>query len=310
MQQLAEVRVVAGQGFVAVGERGGGADLDAVVEHLDAFHLFDMSDVDHHRQLAVELGDFQGQVGTAGQQASLWVGAVDVGEISNGQRQQAALVAAVQLGGFARGDGLELGDGRGFGGVELVRLLLAAGLLGGIEDRPVAGAATQVAGQRLMGFGLALLGISAAGVLLQGEQRHDEAGGAETALRAVAVDHGLLHAVQLAAVLEVVDADELLAVQRGNESQAGVEGAIADALGAFRADQLADHHGAGAAVAGGAALLGAGFAEVLTQVVEHGKVGIEPVFDPQLAIEQEPDQGMPPGCFCFWNGVGGESRKS
>ncbi|MCY1454141.1 hypothetical protein D9M71_711830 [compost metagenome] len=66
MQQLAEVRVVAGQGFVAVGERGGGADLDAVVEHLDAFHLFDMSDVDHHRQLAVELGDFQRQVGAAG----------------------------------------------------------------------------------------------------------------------------------------------------------------------------------------------------------------------------------------------------
>ncbi|MCY1245163.1 hypothetical protein D9M72_582870 [compost metagenome] len=104
-------------------------------------------------------------------------------------------------------------------------------------------------------------------------------------------------------MLEVVDGDELLAVQRGNEGQAGIEGAVADALGALGADQFADHHGAGAAVTGGAALLGAGLAEVLAQVVEHGEIRVEAVFDSQLAVEQEPDHRA---CLqagsCFWAG--------
>jgi hypothetical protein len=35
----------------------------------------------------------------------------------------------------------------------------------------------------------------------------------------VTVDHGFLHAVQLALMLEVFDADQLFAVQRGDERQ-------------------------------------------------------------------------------------------
>ncbi len=68
--------------------------------------------------------------------------------------------------------------------------------LAGIEDRPVAGAAAQVArqvvGQLLPG------GLGAAGlvVLVGRPQRHHEAGRAEAALRAVAVDHRLLDRVQ------------------------------------------------------------------------------------------------------------------
>ncbi|MCY1293266.1 hypothetical protein D9M70_425220 [compost metagenome] len=246
-----------------------------------------MADVDHHRQFAVELGDFQRQVGAAGEQAGLRVGGVEIGEVGDGQRQQAALVAAVQLGGLARGDGFQLGDGLGFGGVELVRLLVAAGLLGGVDDRAVAGAAAEVAGQGFQGVGL----VEAIRLLLQGEHRHDEAGGAEAALRAVAVDHGLLHGVQLALVLEVFDGDQLLAVQGGDEGQAGVQAAVANAF----ADQFADHHGAGTAVAGGAAFFGSGFADVLTQVVQHGDIGIERMLGAQLPIEQKLDQGRPPG---------------
>ncbi|KWV87954.1 hypothetical protein PFLmoz3_02338 [Pseudomonas fluorescens] len=60
-----------------------------------------------------------------------------------------------------------------------------------------------------MGF-LAVGGIA---VLLQGKQRHHETWGTKAALRTVALDHGLLHAVQLALVLEVFDADQLFAVQ-------------------------------------------------------------------------------------------------
>ncbi|MCY1354352.1 hypothetical protein D9M69_407270 [compost metagenome] len=277
MQQLAEVRVFAGQGLVAVGQRSGSADFDVVAVLLDALHVLDVADIDHHRQFAMELSDFQGQVGAAGQQAGLRVGHVEVGQVGDGQRNQAALVAAVQLGGLTRGDGFQLGDGLGFGGVELVRLLLAAGLLGGVDDRAVAGAAAQVAGQGLHGLGL----VVAVAVLLQGEQRHDEAGGAEAALGTVAIHHRLLHGMQLALVLEVFHGDQLLAVQRRHEGQAGVQGAVADAV----AVQLADDHGAGTAIARGAAFFGTGFADMLTQVVEHRDIGIEGMLGAQLPIE-------------------------
>lgn len=158
-----------------------------------------------------------------------------------------------------RCDGLELGDGLRLGGVKLVGLLSAARLPGGIQDRPVAGATAQIASHGLQGLGL----VEVVAVLLQGEHRHHEARGTEAALRAVAVNHGLLDAVQLSLVLQVFDGDELLAVQGGDEGQAGVQGAVADAL----AVQLADHHGAGTAVSGGAAFFGSRLAKVPTQVV-------------------------------------------
>lgn len=209
MQQFAEVRVFARQRFVAVGQGGGSADFDGAVGHLDALHVFDMADVDHHRQFTVELGDFQSQIGATGEQACLRVSSVEIGQVGYGQRYQAALVAAIELGRLARSDGLESGHGVAFEGIELIRLLLAAGLFSGVDDRAVAGAATQVAGQRFQRGAL----VVACGVLLQGEQRHDEARGAEAALRAMAIDHRLLHAVQLALMLEVFDGDQLLAMQ-------------------------------------------------------------------------------------------------
>ncbi|MNF90667.1 hypothetical protein D3C84_732370 [compost metagenome] len=87
--------------------------------------------------------------------------------------------------------------------------------------------------------------------------------------------------MQLALVLEVFDADQLLAVQGRDEGQAGVERAIAHAL----AVQFADHHGAGTAVARGAAFFGAGFADMLAQVLEHGDVGIQGMLGTQLPVE-------------------------
>ena len=209
MQQFAEVRVLGLESRVAVGEGGGGADFQAIIEVFDALELGDVADVDHYRQGAVQLRHFQGQVGAAGQQARLRVGVVEVGQVGNGQGHQATFVAAVELAGFGGRDGLEAGDGLGFLRVELIGLPGATGLLGGREDRPIPGAAAQVAGQGFVG----LVAVGRAAVFLQGEQRHHKARRAEAALRAVAIDHGLLDAVQLALVLEVFDADELLAVQ-------------------------------------------------------------------------------------------------
>ncbi len=105
-------------------------------------------------------------------------------------------------------------------------------------------------------------------------------------MRTVALHHGLLHAVQLALVLEVFDADQLFAVQRRHERQARIEAAIANLLAPCSSRvQLADHHGAGAAIAAGAAFLGAGFAHMLAQVVEHGQVGVQGVLATEFLVE-------------------------
>ncbi|MNH12724.1 hypothetical protein D3C79_722750 [compost metagenome] len=92
--------------------------------------------------------------------------------------------------------------------------------------------------------------------------------------------------MQLALVLEAFDADQLFAVQRGDERQARVEAAVADVLAAVLAlGQLADHHGAGATIAAGAAFLGTGLAQVFTKILEHGQVGVQGMLTAQLLVK-------------------------
>ena len=101
----------------------------------------------------------------------------------------------------------------------------------------------------------------------------------------MAFDHGLLHAVQLALVLEVFDGDQLLAVQGRDKGQARIEAAIANLFGTLLVGlQLAHHHSAGATVAAGAAFLGSGFAQVLTQIVEHSQVRVQGMLATELLV--------------------------
>ena len=97
----------------------------------------------------------------------------------------------------------------------------------------------------------------------------------------MAVDHGLLNAVQLALVLEVFNRDQLFAVQRSNESQAGIEGTVAYAL----PSQLTDYNGTGPTVTRGATFLGSRFTEMLAQVIEHGDVWVEGMLSTQFPVE-------------------------
>jgi len=268
---------------IGISQGNGGADFNAIGEVLDALHLGHVADVDHHRQRAMKLGDLQRQIGTACQQPGLGLGLVEFGQVADGQGQQAAFIAAVEFAGLAWGDCLELGDGCAVPGIELIRLLPGACLFGSRQYGPVARAATEVAGKCLVG----LMAISlAAAVFLQGEQRHHKTRGAKAALRAVAVDHRPLHAVQLALVFQVFDADQLFAVQCRDKGQARIQAAIAQPLKALVVRvQLADHHGAGAAVTAGAAFFGAGFVQVLAQIVEHGQVGVQRVLGAQRLVE-------------------------
>ena len=99
-------------------------------------------------------------------------------------------------------------------------------LLHRADDRGVAGAAAEIAGERVVDRLLAGQRVGRAG---QGEHRHDEAGRAEAALRAVAVDHRLLHRVQPpVGALEVLDGEQLAAVEGRHELDAGVDGAVVE----------------------------------------------------------------------------------
>jgi hypothetical protein len=57
--------------------------------------------------------------------------------MASNNRQRGA--AADEFGAVTRGNGVELGDGLRLKGVELLRLLLTARLLGGVDDRAVLG---------------------------------------------------------------------------------------------------------------------------------------------------------------------------
>jgi hypothetical protein len=142
---------------------------------------------------------------------------------------------------------------------------IAADRLRGADDRRIAGAAAEIALKRGFHLRLGRLGH------LHPEriERHDETGRAKTALAAVMIDHRLLHRVQPAvAPGKMLDRDHMAAIDRGQKPDAGIDRAIAEALGPKPPDQ----HGAGPAIALGAALLGAGEALIEAQEIEQGLV--------------------------------------
>ena len=151
---------------------------------------------------------------------------------------------------------------------------------GGVHDGPVAGAAAQVARQRVLRL-LARDGGTGA-LVVQREQAHHEAGSAETALRAVAFDHRALRRVQLlqagrrAGALagrrlgDVLGGPDGLAVHAVRQPDAAVDGTHAQAA---VGPALAHGHGAGAAVTAGAALLHRGAVQVVAQQLQQRAVG-------------------------------------
>ena len=159
----------------------------------------------------------------------------------------------------------------------------------GRDDRRIARAAAEVAGERVVDplraqRGGAVVGLGV--VLVEREQRHHEAGRAEAALRAVALDHRPLHGVRRAVRAgEVLDRQQLAAVQLADEPDAGVDRLVADAP----VSEPPDRDRAGAAVALVAALLGAGPPLDQAQPVEHGQGRVDPIELPQLLAEQKSD---------------------
>jgi hypothetical protein len=121
----------------------------------------------------------------------------------------------------------------------------------GFEDRAIAGATAEVAGD-----GFAHSGLAAAPALIEAGEGHDEARRAEAALRAMAFHHGGLHRVSSAPGLtaaivarQPLDGKHLLTGDTAEERDTAV-----DDLWCLAG--LGHQYRAGTAVAGSAALLG------------------------------------------------------
>ena len=144
-------------------------------------------------------------------------------------------------------------------------------VLGGIQNRAIAGAAAQIASQRIgqvaAGWGLGTHSLG----LIGGPHRHHKTRCAKTALRAMVVHHRLLNRVQRAPPqgFQKLHGEDCFAMQARYKSQAGIDGAQ---LQSARRGvvQCAHHHGARPTVAFVTPLLGAGVVGVFAQPVEHG----------------------------------------
>ncbi len=214
---------------VAAGDVGGGQHDVEAVRGAPAFEV-----AEGEARVVVRRAD-----GADGQPVSIRrpeVGAEDVGA--------AHLWPAVQA--FRRG-----ADGAAAGNLDR-RRRVAPGVADGVEDLRVAGAAAEHAAKRFLG-----LGAARAGFLFQ--QRgggHQHPRRADAALGGAVAQEGALQAVQPVGG-EALDGGDVAADGGGGRRQAG-------------ADRLSvQQHGAGAAVAGVAADLGAGQAQHLAERVRE-----------------------------------------
>ena len=102
----------------------------------------------------------------------------------------------------------------------------------------------------------------------------------------MAVDHRLLDRVQAAVrTLQILDGEQLAAVEGAHELDAGIDRAVVEPIGVG----LGHDHGAGAAVALVAPFLGAGAAPAQPEPVEHRLGRVDPVELDQLVAEEEAD---------------------
>jgi hypothetical protein len=159
----------------------------------------------------------------------------------------------------------------------------------GGDDRRIARAAAEVAGERVIDLLRAQRRVAAlgpGGILVEREQRHHEARRAEAALGAVALDQRPLDRMRRAVrAAEVFDREQLATVQLADEANAGVDRPVADTAVA----QAADRDCAGAAIALIAALLGAGPPLDQAQPVEHGHGRVDPIELAQLLAKKKSD---------------------
>jgi hypothetical protein len=167
-------------------------------------------------------------------------------------------------------------------GRTLLRRLMSGGTGAecGVDDRTIAGAATEIAGDRVVDLGAARLFPLKPKPI----DRHHETGRAEAALRAMAINHRLLHGMQHAiGIAQTFDRDQLTPVQHGCEQNTGIDRAVMHAVRC----QLADDDGAGTAIALGTAFLCTAAILDPAQIIENGFGRIAAIQRANLSIQDE-----------------------
>jgi len=226
-----------------------------------------MNDLVEGREL---LGDPQSDVGCTGDDPGIGMTLMKRRErrLACGHCKKARVVADEHIGAV-----LQLAqrcDGVGLPGGEAIRHGNGAGLPGGVDNGPVAGAAAEIARQRIVDC--CPIGSLAIAVEMR-EQAHDDAGRAKAALRPVTGRHRGLHRMQFSLVREILDRDEFAAVQLAERRDAGVHRFIKQAPVMLPCD----HHRARTAIAFGAAFLGSGRALLQPQPVEYRRLRRKPI---------------------------------
>ena len=156
----------------------------------------------------------------------------------------------------------------------------AGHLLRSIQNWAIAGAAAQIARQRLL-RALAIQCAAAGVVLVHAKHAHHKARCAEPALRAVALHQRLLNGVQIFALgqlnvgvlRQVFNGPQRHAVNRVRQPNAAVDGLVAQmGLAAGIARAFTQYHGACAAVTFAAAFFGAGAVQIFAQHLQQSTV--------------------------------------
>jgi hypothetical protein len=141
--------------------------------------------------------------------------------------------------------------------------------LGGVDERAVAGAAAEIAGERVENERAPRCRRFRRRALREGIETHDEPRRAKAALARVERHDRLLRRMRRVLPGEALRGQHHAAVKVGGAHDAGVHGAEREAL----ALPFADDDRAGPAIALGATLLGGGQPCLQPQVVEHGEAG-------------------------------------
>ena len=236
-QHLVERRDSSSQGPIDRAKAGPGTDDGFIPVDDNPSQRLDAIERNPGRGIDASATEFDPEVGCAGDPARSGMVALegesrgDVGrqEISPERSCRPLLGRALQDVGKAVATGFHAGQG-----------------VGRAADRRIAGAAAQVAFcRRIVEFA----GVEA------GKQAHDEPRRAVSALRTRSVDEGALDRMQVGAVGQMLDRDDLAPAQRAERQQAAVDRPVVAPAVGIRFDH---GHRAGPAIPVGAAFLGAG----------------------------------------------------
>ena len=280
-QHLAEIRVNVGEDVagLAMGDRR--AEIDPAAGLLDHPQVADMADVDQGRQLTMLLGDPEADIGRAGDQHGVGILGIEVSEIVDiGRREPAAPILLIGK------DRVALDDAQAAGEHRVLCPRVGHGLGGqiepGIDDRTVAGAAAQIAGDQV----LHRCPVRDRAGQPARMQLHDEARRAEAALAAVTLDHRGLHRMRPVAS-DMLHGLDRAPVHCRQKLDAGVHRAAMQAAGPVGFGQK---HRAGTAIALGAAFLGAGQPLGAAQIFQQRRRRRDALDGAFLAVEDEADR--------------------